>query len=193
MLTPTLPGIAELSRDTVPPTLLLRVYGPSTGTLISRSEELRILHTLSSQYGLGPRVEGTFENGRIEQFFNSRALTAAELRDRSTSSSIACRMRELHSVDLRSLGYEQGWEGEATVWRCLREWVEHAQEVADILKGMGGEWAAWVDDYGLERVGEEVAKYKAWVDAEPGKGKGRVFAREWRHRHARIIELISHR
>lgn len=175
MLTPTLPGISDLASDTVPPTLLLRVYGPSTETLISRSEELRILHILSSQYGLGPRIEGTFENGRLEQFFHSRALTPSEIRDPKTSSSIACRMRELHSVDLRSLGYEEGAEGEPTVWKCLREWLHYARDSAEILKGIKG-YAEWIERFGLERVEDEVRIYKEWVEAQPGKGKGRVFA-----------------
>lgn len=178
LLTPTLPGISGLASDTVPPTLLLRVYGPSTETLIARDEELRILHTLSSQYHLGPRVEGTFENGRLEQFFDSRALTAAEIRDPTMSSSIACRMRELHSVDLHSLGYEQGVEGEPTVWKCVRDWVHHAREVAEILKGMEG-YAEWIEGFGLERVEEEARIYKEWVESQPGKGRGRVFAREY--------------
>lgn len=46
-------------------TLLLRVYGPSSGTLINRSRELHILHILSSQYRIGPRVYGTFDNGTL--------------------------------------------------------------------------------------------------------------------------------
>src|SRR6266700_1668064 len=47
-----------------PQTLLLRVYGPSSGSLISRPRELHTLHILSSRYNIGPRVYGTFDNGR---------------------------------------------------------------------------------------------------------------------------------
>ncbi|KAK4049420.1 hypothetical protein OIV83_004153 [Microbotryomycetes sp. JL201] len=82
------------------PTLLLRVYGPSSGSLISRRTELHILHTLSSAYGIGPRVLGTFANGRVEEYFHSRALHKEEMRDPRVSRWIGRRMRELHRVDL---------------------------------------------------------------------------------------------
>ena len=82
------------------PTLLLRIYGPSSGSLISRKTELHILHTLSSDYQIGPRVLGTFSNGRVEEYFHSRALHKEEMRDSKVSKSIGRRMRELHTVDL---------------------------------------------------------------------------------------------
>ena len=82
------------------PTLLLRVYGPSSGSLISRRTELHILHTLSSTYAIGPRVLGTFANGRVEEYFHSRALHKEEMRDARVSRWIGRRMRELHRVDL---------------------------------------------------------------------------------------------
>ncbi|GAA6009950.1 hypothetical protein JCM11491_000877 [Sporobolomyces phaffii] len=85
------------------PTLLLRIYGPSSGSLISRRNELHILHTLSSEYGIGPRVLGTFANGRVEEYFHSRALVKEEMRDPRVSRWIGRRMRELHSVDLERM------------------------------------------------------------------------------------------
>ena len=81
-------------------TVLVRVYGPSSGTLIQRSAEMRVLHLLSSEYGIGPRILGTFANGRVEQYFYSEALTRSLLREPVMSRWIACRMRELHRVDL---------------------------------------------------------------------------------------------
>lgn len=80
--------------------LLLRIYGPSSGSLISRPRELHILHALSSRYRIGPRVYGTFENGRIEEYFDSVALTAKDLHDPKISSWIGARMAELHQVDI---------------------------------------------------------------------------------------------
>lgn len=82
------------------PTLLLRIYGPSSGSLISRRTELHILHTLSSKYAIGPRVLGTFANGRVEEYFHSRALHKEEMRDARISRWIGRRMRELHRVEL---------------------------------------------------------------------------------------------
>ncbi|GAA6043060.1 hypothetical protein JCM8097_005141 [Rhodosporidiobolus ruineniae] len=85
------------------PTLLLRIYGPQTGSLISRRNELHILHTLSSQYGISAHVLGTFANGRVEEYFNSRPLTKEEMRDPRVSRWIGRRMRELHSVELEQM------------------------------------------------------------------------------------------
>lgn len=83
-----------------PPTVLLRIYGPSSGNLISRRKELHVLNTLSACYGIGPAILGTFANGRVEEYFESRALYKDEMRDPRISRWIARRMRELHSVDL---------------------------------------------------------------------------------------------
>ncbi|KAI0662556.1 kinase-like protein [Cubamyces menziesii] len=81
-------------------TVLLRVYGPSSGSLIFRPRELHTLHVLSSRYHIGPRVYGTFENGRVEEYFDATALSAADLRDPAISSWIGARMAELHGVDI---------------------------------------------------------------------------------------------
>lgn len=81
-----------------PPTVLVRVYGPSSGSLILRKVELHLLHNLSSSYGIGPAVLGTFENGRVEEFFKSRALHKEEIREPKISRWIARRMKELHGV-----------------------------------------------------------------------------------------------
>lgn len=83
-----------------PPTVLLRIYGPSSGNLISRKKELHVLNTLSAVYRIGPAILGTFSNGRVEEYFESRALYKEELREPRTSRWIARRMRELHRVDL---------------------------------------------------------------------------------------------
>lgn len=83
-----------------PPTVLLRIYGPSSGNLISRKKELHVLNTLSACYGIGPAILGTFANGRVEEYFESRALYKDEMREPRISRWIARRMRELHSVDL---------------------------------------------------------------------------------------------
>jgi choline kinase len=108
---PSIPADLSQSTTTQPssnqeesaPTVLLRIYGPSSGTLISRKEELHLLHTLSATYGIGPLLLGTFDNGRVEQFFQSRPLTKEEVRDPQISTWIARKMSELHSVDLSTV------------------------------------------------------------------------------------------
>lgn len=182
LLTPTIPPSdpshpPPLTPDQYPHTLLFRVYGPSSDALISRSEELRILHVLSTQYGIGPRIFGTFTNGRVEEFFPSRALTAQELRDPIISRGIARRMRELHSVDLRLLGYEQGRATEPALWICLKEWSEAAEDVISSLTSLGGTLEAWVERLSLHRIQEEISIYRNFVESQTGKGNGVVFAR----------------
>ncbi|WVO16715.1 hypothetical protein L204_104396 [Cryptococcus depauperatus] len=180
LLTPTLPPCdpahpPPLLENQYPPTLLFRVYGPSSDALISRTEELRILHVLSSRYGIGPKVFGTFINGRVEEFFPSRALTAQELREPVISHGIARRMRELHSVDLRLLGYENGHDTEPTLWRCLREWSNVAEDVLDSLASLGGRWETWVERFGIYKVREQIRLYRLYIESHNGE-KGIVFA-----------------
>ncbi|WFD45027.1 choline kinase [Malassezia psittaci] len=89
-----------------PPTLLLRVYGPGSESLLSRRTELLILHTLSSLYEIGPHIMGTFANGRVEEFYECDAIGLDGMRDLGSDGKegvaqwVARRMRELHEVPL---------------------------------------------------------------------------------------------
>ncbi|WWC91859.1 uncharacterized protein L201_006806 [Kwoniella dendrophila CBS 6074] len=181
LLTPTMPASdpshpPPLTPDQYPPTLLFRVYGVGSDALISRTEELRILYVLNSEYHFGPKVYGTFQNGRVEQFFPSRALTAKELREPKIYRSVARRMRELHSVDLRLLGYENGKNTEPMIWKSLAEWLANSEEVIAMLGEVGGKWDTWVASYGLHKIQQEIETYRRWIEGEAGKGKGVVFA-----------------
>ena len=117
------------------PTLLLRIYGPSSGALISRPRELHTLHILSSRYRIGPRVYGTFGNGRVEEYFDSVTLTASDLRDESISRWIGARMAELHCVDIESIeetspamrGLGKAWEIGAK--KNVKAWLAVARAV----------------------------------------------------------------
>ncbi|KAI1825807.1 kinase-like protein [Xylaria intraflava] len=79
----------------IPAKLLLRVYGPQVEHIIDRENELSVLRRLARKK-IGPRLLGTFANGRFEQYLNAVTLTAEDLRDPDTSKQIAKRMRELH-------------------------------------------------------------------------------------------------
>ena len=120
------PSIPETS------TLLLRIYGPSSGSLISRPRELELLHVLSSKYKIGPLIYGTFDNGRIEQHFDSAALTAADLRDPETSRWIAARMAELHQVDVDDVEGPSLSGREDGARRNVQTWLPHAREVLSL-------------------------------------------------------------
>ncbi|KAI1349963.1 kinase-like protein [Xylaria sp. FL0043] len=78
-----------------PAKLLLRVYGPQVEHIIDRENELSVLRRLARKK-IGPRLLGTFANGRFEQYLDAVTLTAEDLRDPDTSKHIAKRVRELH-------------------------------------------------------------------------------------------------
>lgn len=161
-------------------TLLLRIYGPSSGSLISRPRELHTLHMLSSQYHIGPLVYGTFENGRIEEYFESTTLTPNDIRDPLISRWIGARMAELHSVDIdvvegnsTQTGEGKGWE--TGVEKNVRLWLGPARQVlalpfiSDIVRR----------DLDLNRFEQEWHRYMLWLSKKVDDlhiGSRRVFA-----------------
>ncbi|KIJ45567.1 hypothetical protein M422DRAFT_166441, partial [Sphaerobolus stellatus SS14] len=159
------------------PTLLLRIYGPSSGSLISRVHELHTLHVLSSRYGIGPRMFGTFENGRVEEYFESEALTGEEMREAETSRWIGMRMAELHRVDVKSADLDQGVGGDS-VRKNVRRWLSAAREVVRIAQEKGGEHARRLERLDLDRFEVEWETY--WtrlLEHERKHGRSaRVFA-----------------
>ena len=109
--------------------LLLRIYGPNVSHLIDRESELAILRRLARQH-IGPRLLGTFSNGRFEQYYNARPLTATDLRAPETSCQIAKRMRELH--DGIAL-LEEEREAGPCVWRNWDRWVARCEKIVVAL------------------------------------------------------------
>ncbi|KAL2858106.1 kinase-like domain-containing protein [Aspergillus pseudodeflectus] len=108
-----------------PPKLLLRIYGPQVDHLIDREKELQILRRLGRK-NIGPKVLGTFNNGRFEEYLDARPLTPTELRDPSTMKQIAKRMRELHDgVDLE----EEELAGGPKVFYNWDKWVDRCERV----------------------------------------------------------------
>lgn len=105
--------------------LLLRVYGPQVEHLIDRDAELNILRRLGRKQ-IGPRLLGTFKNGRFEEFFNARTLTAEDLRVPETSKQIAKRMRELHDgIELLEAERDAG----PAVFVNWHKWVDRCEKV----------------------------------------------------------------
>lgn len=146
------------------PTLLLRIYGPSSGALISRPRELRTLHALSSQYRIGPKVFGTFENGRVEEYFDSVTLTPSDLRDQRMSRLIGARMAELHSVDIAVVEDDSLTEGEVGgsetgVKKTLNSWMKPAREVLALPTFPD----ASRTELDINRFEEEWQRYTRWL------------------------------
>ncbi|KAL8866509.1 MAG: hypothetical protein Q9174_006263, partial [Haloplaca sp. 1 TL-2023] len=108
-----------------PAKLLLRIYGPQVEHLIDREKELQILKRLARK-NIGPRLLGTFTNGRFEEFFHAKTLTARDLRIPDTSKQIAKRMRELHEgIELLKEEREAG----PFMWQNWDKWVCRCEEI----------------------------------------------------------------
>lgn len=165
-----------------PPKLLLRIYGPQVEHLIDREAELAILRRLARKR-IGPRMLGTFSNGRFEEFFHARTLTPDDLRNPDTSKQIAKRMRELHDgVDLLERERDDG----AFVWRNWDKWVQRVGDVASwldraVLQGADGSRNNSVDNWQSRGLvcGTEwtifkktLEKYRSWLeDQYPKRGQ----------------------
>lgn len=112
-----------------PVQLLLRIYGPQVEHLIDREAELGILRRLARKR-IGPRLLGTFENGRFEEFLHATTLTEKDLRVPETSKQIAKRMRELHEgIDLLESELEAG----PAVFINWDKWVDRVEKVICFL------------------------------------------------------------
>ncbi|TVY56495.1 Choline kinase [Lachnellula cervina] len=182
-----------------PPKLLLRIYGPQVEHLIDRENELGILRRLARKK-IGPRLLGTFRNGRFEEFFNAQTLKAEDLRVEDTMKQIAKRMRELHEgVDLLDREREEG----PFVLRNWDKWVDRCQEVITYLdgeilsqrKGKGESWRERGLVCGVEwKVFKgAVDRYRKWLEEyykmRGGVGKRLVFAHN-DTQYGNILRLI---
>ena len=112
-----------------PSKLLLRIYGPQVGHLIDRSTELSILRRLARNH-IGPRLLGTFQNGRFEQFFQATTLTKSDIRQPSTSRHISKRLKELHSgIELTPAERTSG----PIAWKNIHKWLPQANHIIATL------------------------------------------------------------
>jgi choline kinase len=157
---------------------LLRIYGPQVEHLIDRESELQILRRLARKR-IGPRLLGTFTNGRFEEYLEARPLTSQELRIPETSNQIAKRMRELHEgIDLLEKEREAG----PFVWQNWDKWVDRVEQVVtwldqQIIDGKQGSVLSPSDrwkDRGLvcgvqwHVFRETVEKYRIWLEKQYG-------------------------
>ncbi|KAJ5926006.1 hypothetical protein N7454_007516 [Penicillium verhagenii] len=122
-------GSTTVNSRRPPPKLLLRIYGPQVDHLIDRENELSILRRLGRK-NIGPRVLGTFLNGRFEEYFEARPLTPKELRIPQTSKQIAKRMRELHD-GMELLDEER--DGGPMIFKNWDKWVDRCEQVTTWL------------------------------------------------------------
>ena len=106
--------------------VLVRVYGANTEAFIDRELECRVLGALSAR-GVGPTLFGTFDNGRIEGFFDSsRSLEFAELPQTSPvdfSKLIAVELARLHGLAAMPVPHQ------AQIWEVIDDWLPLAGQV----------------------------------------------------------------
>lgn len=145
---------------TPPPKLLLRIYGPQVEHLIDRDSELAILRRLARRR-IGPRLLGTFANGRFEEYFHAKTLTAEDIRNPDTSRQIAKRMRELHEgIELLDQERDDG----AFVWRNWDKWFTRVTHIV-----------SWLDaqiealEPGVKPTGTEAWKRRGYICGLPWK------------------------
>lgn len=142
-----------------PAKLLLRIYGPQVAHLIDREAELSILRRLARK-AIGPRLLGTFTNGRFEEFLHAHTLTPEDLRVPATSKQIAKRMRELHDgIDL----LEEERESGPFVWVNWDKWVDRCERIITYLD----------KEILPPRPGQAMSKVRAW------RSRGFVCGVEW--------------
>ena len=128
---------------------------------------------------IGPKMLGTFTNGRFEQFFNARTLTAEDLRIPETSKQIAKRMRELHDgIELLKSERDRG----PFIWQNWDKWVQRCEEVISWLdqqislnsqKTYAGRSEQWKErglvcgaEWSLFR--QAVDRYRKWLEDQHG-------------------------
>lgn len=152
-------SITSLTAKKPPPKLLLRIYGPQVEHLIDRQAELSILRRLARK-SIGPRLLGTFTNGRFEEFLYARTLTAEDMRIPETSKQIAKRMRELHDgIEL----LEEERESGPFVWVNWDKWVDRCEQII-----------TWLDKDILSQHQDKTSS-----KAKPWRSRGLVCGVEW--------------
>ncbi|KAF2222673.1 kinase-like domain-containing protein [Elsinoe ampelina] len=157
-----------------PNKLLLRIYGPQVEHLIDREVELQILRRLARKH-IGPRMLGTFQNGRFEEFFNAAPLNPTEMRNPDTSRHIAKRMRELH--DGVELLYSEREDG-PFVWRNWDKWLARVQKIVEWMDKKSKDEAAnegkepsYVCGTNWAVFHDTLFKYRKWLDRQSGGRK----------------------
>lgn len=121
--------LPEAKGKSRPHRILLRVYGPQVEHLIDRDNELKVLQRLARKK-IGPRLLGTFRNGRFEEYFNAITLRPLDIRDPDTSKQIAKRMRELHEgIELLPQERDHG----PVVWKNWDQWLDNVAKVITYL------------------------------------------------------------
>lgn len=105
------------------PLLLLRVYGKNVDSIIDRESELQTLVKLSAKR-IGPRLLGTFTNGRFEQFLEGfTTMGKDEIRNPVISQMLGRRMKDLHNKIV--LDEKDRMLEFPMAWIMIHKWMHH--------------------------------------------------------------------
>lgn len=160
---------------------MLRIYGPNVEHLIDRESELQILKRLARKR-IGPRILGTFKNGRFEQYLHAKTLTLQDIREPETSKQIAKRMRELHDgIELldreRHAGpfVWQNWDKWVTYCTEVIQWVDQQMQEGKVVASPTHEWQKRGFVCGTEwpTFRKAVEMYRKWLTKQYG-GEQRI-------------------
>jgi choline kinase len=189
-------GISKRLHKSNPQKLLLRIYGSQVEHLIDRENELQILRRLARKR-IGPRLLGTFMNGRFEEFFNARALRSEDLRVPDISRQIAKRMRELHDgIELTDAEVKAG----PFVWQNIDKWLPRAEMIVEWIEAARLRGDPQVDQVSVKGhivcssfalFKEALACYRRWLNGlyedDEGIKERLIFA----HNDVRSREIVA--
>lgn len=137
--------------------MLLRVYGIGCEQILDRNKELDWLSRLS-RLNIGPKLLGTFGNGRFEEYLPSTTLTRNDLR--TYSKQIASRFHQLHSIIET---YPPQHNEKLEVWTNIDKWYISLVEdcILDKLAKKNGSWQDQIDaKFDLIKLNQEIQQCK---------------------------------
>ena len=93
--------------DTVPSTVLVRIYGGKM-VVVGSGEPYRtltepgeiLLFNKLGELGYGPKLFGVFDGGRLEEFIPSHTLSDSDLMDKNIRQDFARKLARYHSIKL---------------------------------------------------------------------------------------------
>lgn len=122
--------------------MLLRVYGVGCDQILDRDKELDWLSRLS-QLHIGPKLLGTFGNGRFEEYLPSTTLTKSDIRQPTVSIEIASRLHQLHSIVET---FPPSDTEPLEVWSNIDKWYKMlVTELLPILSAKNTSWQSQIE------------------------------------------------
>lgn len=107
-----------------PTQVLLRLYGDGTK---DNDIALQIdIFNILSQKGLGPKLYGKFDDGRLEEFLPANSLTCDELRNHDISLIIAKKLANIHMLEV-PVDKQDSW-----VLDKLSEWSDQLVDLDEL-------------------------------------------------------------